>query len=166
MQQTFQCPKCGYQIAYGSVFCGSCGIQLDFSRQQETYHTVSYNPKDRLYLSKITIENDPERNNIAFCDAKGHLSISHLDELIVNTAYQIVAYYRAHNKYGAVACFEITEGKSRTFGVEIDYQEGLALEGIVTTLRNNKIRNQMIPENFQKYISQIFAKAYVELKYQ
>ena len=140
--------------------------KMDCSRQQKTYQPTSYNPKDRLYLTTITIENDPNKNtNIVFCDAKGHLSNSHLDKLIVDTAYQIIAYYREHNKYCAVACFEITEGKSRTFGVEIDYQEGLALEGIMTTLRNNKISSEMIPENFQKYISQIFTKAYAELKY-
>ncbi len=59
MQQIYSCPKCGYQVAFGARFCGHCGIQLDFYRQVGTFQPSLYNPKDRLYLAVIAVENDP-----------------------------------------------------------------------------------------------------------
>ena len=33
MQQTFSCPKCGFPVVLGSVFCGNCGNSLSWQQQ-------------------------------------------------------------------------------------------------------------------------------------
>jgi hypothetical protein len=35
MQQRYQCPRCGTQVAFGTSFCGSCEAQLNWSTQQQ-----------------------------------------------------------------------------------------------------------------------------------
>jgi len=35
MQQWYQCPRCGAQVAFGARFCGNCGIQLNGPTQQQ-----------------------------------------------------------------------------------------------------------------------------------
>lgn len=34
MQQWYQCPRCSTQVAYGTRFCGNCGMQLNWPVQQ------------------------------------------------------------------------------------------------------------------------------------
>ena len=34
MQQWYQCPKCGAQVAFGVGFCNNCGTQLNWPTQQ------------------------------------------------------------------------------------------------------------------------------------
>jgi hypothetical protein len=34
MQQWYQCPTCGGQVAFGTRFCGNCGVQLNWPTQQ------------------------------------------------------------------------------------------------------------------------------------
>ena len=36
MQQWYQCPRCGAQVAFGARFCTNCGTQLNWSTQQQT----------------------------------------------------------------------------------------------------------------------------------
>lgn len=36
MQQWYQCPNCGGQVAFGMRFCGSCGTQLNWPAQQQS----------------------------------------------------------------------------------------------------------------------------------
>ena len=33
MQQWYQCPRCGTQVAYGTRFCGNCGMQMNWPTQ-------------------------------------------------------------------------------------------------------------------------------------
>jgi len=35
MQQWYQCPRCGVQVAFGARFCGNCGMQLNWLAQQQ-----------------------------------------------------------------------------------------------------------------------------------
>lgn len=35
MQQWYQCPGCGAQIAFGAGFCNNCGMQLNWPTQQQ-----------------------------------------------------------------------------------------------------------------------------------
>ena len=36
MQQWYQCPRCGAQVAFGTRFCTNCGTQLNWQTQQQT----------------------------------------------------------------------------------------------------------------------------------
>ena len=42
MQQQYQCSNCGAPVAFGTRFCGSCGLQLNWPTQQQTQPTPSY----------------------------------------------------------------------------------------------------------------------------
>ena len=43
MQQTFQCYRCGYQVAFGTRFCGHCGNSLSW-QQQTTPQPIDQQP--------------------------------------------------------------------------------------------------------------------------
>ena len=42
MQQRYQCPGCGAQVAFGAGFCGNCGTQLNWPTQQQPQPPPSY----------------------------------------------------------------------------------------------------------------------------
>lgn len=42
MQQWYQCPKCGAQVAFGVRFCANCGTQLNWPTQQQMQPPPSY----------------------------------------------------------------------------------------------------------------------------
>lgn len=44
MQQWYQCPGCGAQVAFGTSFCGNCGLQLNWPAQQQPQQTPQYQP--------------------------------------------------------------------------------------------------------------------------
>jgi tetratricopeptide (TPR) repeat protein len=125
----------------------------------------AYNPRDRLYLAHIRFENaQPADTHMLFCDAIGNLSSSHIDKSLSDAINERLAYFRKQNKYCAMACFEVAPGRSITFGVEIDSEEGLTLHSIVEMFRRNQTVSK-IPEILQKHIMQIFAKAYLSPTY-
>lgn len=47
MQQWYQCPTCGGQVAYGTRFCVNCGVQLNWPTQQQTQPPPSYQEKQQ-----------------------------------------------------------------------------------------------------------------------
>jgi hypothetical protein len=42
MQQQYQCPNCGAQVAFGVNFCGNCRTQLNWPAQQQMQSTSTY----------------------------------------------------------------------------------------------------------------------------
>jgi len=42
MQQGYQCPTCGAQVAFGARFCANCGIQLNWPAQQQMQPPPQY----------------------------------------------------------------------------------------------------------------------------
>jgi hypothetical protein len=40
MQQWYQCPRCSAAVAFGTRFCGKCGVQLNWPTQQMQPRTV------------------------------------------------------------------------------------------------------------------------------
>ena len=42
MQQSYQCPKCGTPVVFGSKFCGNCGSQLNWPGQQQMQPPPGY----------------------------------------------------------------------------------------------------------------------------
>lgn len=124
-----------------------------------------YNPKDRIYLSPIEIEGTTWGNtNLVFCDAKGVLSTGQVDQSVMDAVDETLTSYRAQNKFCAVVCLEIDEKRSVTFGVEIDYEEALALDAILTAVRDGRIVKGMAPEIFRKHPKQIIDKAKERLR--
>lgn len=49
MQQWCQCPRCGTPVAFGTRFCGNCGMQLNWPTQQQQgyYRHVEQTPQPR-----------------------------------------------------------------------------------------------------------------------
>lgn len=119
-----------------------------------------YNPKDRIYLSPIETEGTAWGDtNIVFCDAKGVLSTGQVDQSVMDTVEETLTSYRAQDRFCAVVCLEVDKQRSVTFGVEIDYEEALALDAILTAVRDGKIVNGMAPETLRKHPRQIIDKA-------
>ena len=119
-----------------------------------------YNPKHRIYMAPIEAE-DAEWGNkhLVFCDAKGVLSTGQVDQSVMDTIGKALASFRAEGKFCALVCLEVDEQRSVTFGVEIDYEEALALDGILTAVRDGKIVNGMVPETLRKHPRKIIDKA-------
>ena len=181
MQQWYQCPRCGTPVAFGARFCGSCGIQMNWQTQQQiqhppdylkpqqsgqwgSYERQTYNPKDRIYIAPIAVENDPYGDtNVLFCDGAGNLSMSHIDEAVFDFIHDILAGYRSKNKYCAVVCLDVEGGKSVTFGFEIEYEDALALGCILAAFRDRNIVNRMVSETYRKHVSRVIGRAYAEL---
>jgi tetratricopeptide (TPR) repeat protein len=40
MQQAYQCSNCGTAVAFGTRFCGNCGVQLNWPAQQQTQKPI------------------------------------------------------------------------------------------------------------------------------
>jgi hypothetical protein len=181
MQQGYRCPRCNAKVTYGVRFCGNCGMQLNWPTQQQTQHPPNYqkpqqssqwdnykrqayNPKDRIYIAPITVDNDPYGDtNVLFCDGEGNLSTSHVDEAVINFIHDLLDGYRAQNKYCTVVCLDLGGGKSVTFGFEIEYEDALALGYILAAFRDHKIVNRMIPETYRKHVRRVIGRAYAEL---
>ena len=181
MQQWYRCSRCNAQVAFGMGFCGNCGIQLNWQTQQRIQHPPdcqkpqqsgqwgthkrqAYNPKDRIYIVPIVVENDPYGDtNMLFCDGEGNLSTSHIDEAVIDFIHGILEGYRGQNKYCAVVCLDVEGGKSVTFGFEIEYEDALALGHILAAFREHSIVNRMVPEPYRKHVSRVIGRAYAEL---
>lgn len=119
-----------------------------------------YNPKHRIYLTPIEVEGDQWGNtNLLFCDAKGILSTGQVDQSVMDVVHESLTDYQAQDKYCAVVCLEVDEQRSVTLGVEIDYEEALALDAILTAVRDGKIVNGMVPEAFRKHVKKIIDRA-------
>jgi hypothetical protein len=132
--------------------------------QRGGYQRQAYNPRDRIYLTPITVENDPYGDtNMLFCDGEDKLSTSHVDKSVIDFVHDILGGYRAKDKYCAVACLDVERGKSVTFGFEIDYEDALALDCIVAAARDGKIVNAMVPETFRNHMRRIIRIAYSQL---
>jgi len=70
MQQWYQCPKCGAQVAFGVRFCGNCGTQITVVMQQPGTWTRPVGKQG----SKI--------KRAAFIVAIGYLALIMLSEVI------------------------------------------------------------------------------------
>ncbi len=120
---------------------------------------VDYNPRDRIYLTEIQVPNDPYNDtNMLFCDAKGILSTGHTDDDTLRIIEATLSEYKKRNKYASVLCLEIENSQSVSFGVEIDYEEALSLNVILTMFRDNKIKNATIPEKDIPLVANIIKK--------
>jgi hypothetical protein len=54
MQQGYQCPNCGAQIAFGVRFCGNCGIELSWPTQQTSKPKKMGNEVEQIeYLNTL-----------------------------------------------------------------------------------------------------------------
>jgi ribosomal protein L37AE/L43A len=42
VQQSYQCSNCGAQVAFGTRFCGKCGVQLNWPTQQQMQPLPQY----------------------------------------------------------------------------------------------------------------------------
>jgi len=59
MQQQYQCPQCGAPTTFGSRFCANCGLQLNWTIQQQAQPPLQYQqPKEQAHL----VENKPQMN--------------------------------------------------------------------------------------------------------
>jgi len=181
MQQWYQCPNCGTPVAFRQGFCENCGTPLNWPTQQQmqyppnyqvpqqsgrlgNYKRQAYNPRDRIYIAPIVVENDPYGDtNMLFCDGEGNVSTSHIDEAVIVYIHDVLDGYRAQNKYCAVVCLDIGGGKSITFELEIECEDASALGCILAAFRDRKIVNGMVPDTCRKNVSRIIGKAHTEL---
>lgn len=49
MQQWYQCPNCGAQVAFGVRFCDNCGTPLNWPTQQQTQLPSSYQQQQKQW---------------------------------------------------------------------------------------------------------------------
>jgi len=118
----------------------------------------TFNPKDLIYVTHISLPEDPSVNT-AFCDSKGVLSMGHVDDSSKETVRQILSFCQNEGKGCAVVCIELDDGQVVTSGVEISSGESAVLRAIVELVFNGKIVNGMIPESYVPCISKIIARA-------
>jgi len=52
MQQWYNCPKCGLQVAFGTGFCGNCGNQLNWPAQQQQRNYQQQTPQGSWEVSQ------------------------------------------------------------------------------------------------------------------
>ena len=53
MQQMYQCSSCGTPIAYGTRFCGNCGVQLTWTTQQPTHAEMLSSRLEQRYSRNL-----------------------------------------------------------------------------------------------------------------
>ena len=118
----------------------------------------TFNPKDLIYVTWIILAEDPSIN-AAFCDARGVLSMAHVDDSRKEFVGQILSSYQNEGKGCAVVCTELDDGQTVTSGVEISSGESAVLQAIVELIFNGKIVDGKIPESYVPCTSKIIARA-------
>lgn len=178
MQQTCSCPYCGAQVVFGVRFCTNCGTPLSWPGQQEVQPprvwgqqeervgvAAGYNPRDRIYLSLAEVPNDPWGDiNMVFCNGAGVLSMSHVDQSVIDSVHKALSEYRAEGKCCAVVCLDIGNNQSVTSVVEIGHDEALALGAILTTVLDNRVVGGMVPEAYKEHVGRIIEVAREEMR--